>query len=130
MKTFPFFIILLALSFQGCEKQVTNTLTLTNVSFYIPNIINIDNENNNVLYPSLRDGSSPNVDLIVEFMEVYDRSGSLIFQNEQFPLDEPEFGWNGTFDGSLVEQDTYTYSIKITDGVEFVFFTGDTTVLR
>lgn len=127
MKTFSFFILILLLSSTGCQKNTSESLS--EVSIYIPNVIFINSENNNRLFVKSRQLGS-NFSLLVEYLEVYDRSGSLLFRNEQFPTNESEYGWNGTYQGNLVEHGTYTYSIQITDNIEVGHYIGDVTVFR
>lgn len=124
MKILPVLSILLLLCTVGCEKQSLNTLS-EEVRIYIPNAFILDGPiDNDTFFPQ-----SNFDDLIVEFMEVYDKFGNLIFLNEQFPINESSEGWDGRGDGiNRVQPGSYTFSIKITDGEGVAFFRGEITV--
>ena len=127
MRTYSFLILLSILSNVGCNQQSIGSLD--EVRIYIPNIIFTDSESDNILYAKtfLED---PSIEIIVVNMEVYDRSGNLLFKNEQFPPNERAQGWNGKVDGNPVEQGSYTYFIEITDGLDNISFRDDFSVFR
>jgi len=139
MKYSSVIILLLAFCSMGCQKESIGGLGA--ISIYIPNVIyvsgqvpnaidiGIETDYNNVLYPHAFSEDS-NIELMVEYMEVYDKFGSLIFWNEQFPPNDSANGWHGTVDGKVVEPGSYAYSIKITDGFGSALYANEVTVLR
>ena len=63
-------------------------------------------------------------------MYIYDRWGNLMFVNENFSPNDPNQGWDGTYNDNLVEQGVYVYVFKyVIDGRE-VIEAGDITLLR
>ncbi len=67
----------------------------------------------------------------IPLMAIYDRWGELIFTFENGEPNNPDHGWDGTFNGADVEQGVYVYFIDL----EFVggdreIFTGSITVTR
>ncbi len=128
MKISSFFTLLILLSFIGCEKEA-GPPPLNGVNIYIPNIISQNVIHSEKLYPFTSFGfTGP---LIVEYFEVYDRAGNLMFNNEQFPPNESEYGWDGrTSSDDPVELGTYTYSIKITDATGAAIFAGEVLIVR
>jgi len=125
----PAIFMLLALfiiSTTGCEKQ--NAGGLSAVSVFIPNVFVPDSPDNYLFYVEA-ESENPNVELMVERMEIYDRYGNSIYKAEQFSPGDRNFAWDGTLRGDQVESGTYGYVISISDGVGSLDFVGDVTVL-
>ena len=122
-------LFLFLLSSAGCEKQNLGGLNPNYIyQFDIPNVISPNASENNVFYVQL-ETNNPEVDYAIELMEIFDRYGNLVYQAEQLPLNDPTKGWDGTYDGDLVESGVYSYSVQIGDAVGSVLFTSDFTVL-
>lgn len=66
----------------------------------------------------------------INLLRIYDRWGSLIFERRDFPLNEPNLGWDGTYKGQKVTG-VFTWYAKVgfIDGEE-VQYKGSITVLR
>ncbi len=123
MKVISIVLFLSFLSTVGCNKQSLGNLG--DVFVVIPNVILPSSDSENVFYPSSRTEN-----LTVEYMEIYSRLGNLLFRADDFPVNDPASGWDGTFGGKLVEPGTYTYSMNIINGVESRYFGGELTVIR
>jgi len=95
------------------------------VKIYLPNVITNANTDESVFYPQ-----TGKTDLVIEELSIYDRWGNLVFYNEAFPANNPQLGWNGTMDGSTVEQGVYVYTLRFNDGLSSILRHGDVTVLR
>jgi hypothetical protein len=67
----------------------------------------------------------------VRFMRIYDRWGSLLFENQNFTPNDPQFGWDGRARGDEVNPGVYVYVVEVEyfDGTTEVF-SGDVTVVR
>ena len=66
----------------------------------------------------------------ISLLRIYDRWGSLIYENQNFSLNEPNFGWNGTVKGQKVEGVFAWYAmVRFIDGAELLY-KGDITVVR
>jgi hypothetical protein len=64
-------------------------------------------------------------------MRIYDRWGELLFENENFTPNIPQFGWNGIARGDKVNPGVYVYVVEVEyfDGSSDVL-SGDVTVIR
>lgn len=124
--TLNIILFLLCLSIIGCDKQKLGLAEP--VDIYIPNIFSPSSSENNVFY--IHTASDNLHSELMANMEIFDRYGSLIFNQQNFPPNEAAFGWNGTYEGELVEAGTYTYSIELTDGFGNLCFMGDFTLVR
>jgi len=79
----------------------------------------------NIFFPQ---SSSP--DLIIEDMTIHDRWGNKMYENRNFPANDPQYGWDGTYKGSEVSVGVYTYLIMTSYDGERVRFVGTVTLLK
>lgn len=109
----------------GCEFNSCYTIYIFEVNCKEPNIFipnaftpNSDQEND-ILY--IRGKFVEKISL-----KIYDRWGELVFET-----DKQAVGWDGTFNGRLVEPAVYVYHLEVTcvDGQEY-FKKGNVTVIR
>ncbi|MBV6440840.1 MAG: PKD domain-containing protein [Haliscomenobacteraceae bacterium CHB4] len=63
-------------------------------------------------------------------LRIYDRWGELIFEKEDFPLNEPNLGWDGTYRGEkVIGVFTWYALVRFVDQAEFQY-EGSVTVVR
>lgn len=67
----------------------------------------------------------------IKEMSIYNRWGENIFLEENFPPSDPKYGWNGTYQGQIVDAGVYTYRlfIELSDG-NLIKNEGAITLLR
>ncbi len=63
--------------------------------------------------------------------KIFDRWGEQLFEQEDFPINDPQIGWDGTFKGEQMNSGVYIWTLE----VEFIdgfkqLFSGQTTLLR
>ena len=70
------------------------------------------------------------VDLIVE-MQIFDRWGNQVFVNREFPPNQEDYGWDGTFKSKEMNPAVYAYwaRVRYKDGTEGAF-KGDITLVK
>ncbi len=67
----------------------------------------------------------------IKSMRIYDRWGELLFQKEEIPAENESEGWDGTFQGQVVNNGVYAYIIELTfDNGITTAFSGNVTVIR
>ena len=67
----------------------------------------------------------------IKSMRIYDRWGELLFQKEEIPVENESEGWDGTFQGQVVNNGVYAYIIELTfDNGITTAFSGNVTVIR
>jgi gliding motility-associated-like protein len=88
----------------GCQDSSYKQLYIEPFTVYIPNTFTPDgNQFNNVFEPVIY------LPIISWEFKIFNRWGETLFISQ-----DPEFGWDGTYDGKLVKDDTYTYVLKYT----------------
>ncbi len=113
----------------GCEIEIETRINIEiNVKYYIPNVFVIgDNPSNSAftIYDNTEDI------LNIQFLNIYDRWGNLVFVNKNFSPNDPNMGWNGTYNNKTVEEGVYVYFaiLELRNG-EIVKESGDVTFLK
>jgi gliding motility-associated-like protein len=67
----------------------------------------------------------------LEFIRIYNRWGSEVYSREHIPINKPDVGWDGTFDGKPCTCDIYMYQMQVicADGTIFPI-SGNMTLIR
>jgi gliding motility-associated-like protein len=67
----------------------------------------------------------------IQLMRIFDRWGDLIFEGTDFPPNDSNFGWNGTFRNKKAAEGVYTWIVlmEYLDG-EVISYKGDVSLLR
>ena len=67
----------------------------------------------------------------IEILRIYDRWGELVFETFNIPLNDPLFGWDGTFRDRDMQPAVFVYVafVSFVDNSRKKF-TGDITLLR
>jgi len=112
----------------GCQDTAQVRLIKKNrPEVYVPNVINPNSTSGNnmlVIY------GNEEVDEILQIL-VYDRWGNKMYFAENLAINDPSNGWDGTYNGTPVEQGVYVYFLEVLllDGT-MERFHGDITILR
>lgn len=122
-------ISLTAISNRGCEAGDSLSVIVNLIrDLFIPNIFSPDFDGYNDYFTVF--GSSPTVQAVEQLL-VFDRWGSLVFEQENLPFNSPGAGWDGRFKGKELPAGVYTYLAKVRflDG-EIVAYAGEVTLVR
>jgi gliding motility-associated-like protein len=94
---------------------------------YIPNVFSPNGDNvNDILYIA----ENPGISSILLF-EIFDRWGTLVFRQADFPPGDEADGWDGSYNGQILNPGVFTCRliVRFLDGtVDHV--TGDATLIR
>ena len=93
----------------GCKAKddVTLMITCDGSQLWVPNTFtpNGDGQNDR-FYPHGKGVSS------VSRFRIYDRWGELIFDATNMPVDDMNYGWDGTYKNKQLKPDVYVYIIN------------------
>jgi len=117
-----------ATSPEGCtaEDDVTVFVTCNGDQLFIPNTFTPNNDGlNDIFYPQ-----GKGLTTVLRF-SVYTRWGELIFDRQNIPLNDPAYGWNGTYKGDPLKPDVFVYIVRAQceDGKP-IEIKGDISLLR
>ncbi|RYZ44282.1 MAG: gliding motility-associated C-terminal domain-containing protein, partial [Sphingobacteriales bacterium] len=94
----------------GCKAQdeVTIRVICSNGNLFIPNTFspNQDGRNDN-FYPR---GNGIGR---IKSLKIYNRSGDLVFSNENFQANNPAAGWDGRYKGQQLPADVFLYTCEV-----------------
>lgn len=113
----------------GCEaKGVIQVLIDNDPVLFVPNVFSPNSEDgiNDRFFPYSRPGT---VKRILS-MGIYDRWGSRLFYNEDFPPDDEAYGWDGSFRSTRLNPAVFVWVIEaeLNTG-EIMLIKGDVTLL-
>ncbi|MFN7117880.1 MAG: T9SS type B sorting domain-containing protein [Saprospiraceae bacterium] len=112
----------------GCTaKDYIKVAVAVPVSVYTPNVFSPDGDGINDVFMIY---AGENVRQVRKFM-IFDRWGNRLLQDGPFAPNDPEHGWDGTFNGQPMDIGVYVFyaEVEIVDGrIEIV--KGDITLLR
>ncbi len=85
---------------------------------YLPNTFTPNGDGRNDIF-RVRSQNPGSIDLVLQF-QVWDRWGMLVYSVEDFPPNDPAFGWDGNFRGERVSAGQYVYKVQVRfrDGFE------------
>ena len=112
----------------GCFSSVRLPFTIFLSSISSPNAFSPNSDGQNEYFTFFSDNDSGE---FVEKLHIYDRWGTLVFENADFELNISELGWDGRFNGKNMPIGVYTYRavIRFGDGSKKVI-KGDFSLFR
>jgi gliding motility-associated-like protein len=108
----------------GCNASALYTQKVEKTNYYLPNVFK-PGSNANSYFTIFSDYGI----FSILSLEIFDRWGTRVFNNQNFLPNEPEKGWNGRFKNKKVSNGTYFYVAKIKYiGGDFEILKGDVMV--
>ena len=94
----------------GCSSTASKLVTVNEASLYfIPNVFSPNSDGvNDIFFVN----TSAIVAKGLHFI-IVDRWGNVVYSEEDFPTNDPNFGWDGIFDGKAASAGTYAYSVEL-----------------
>ena len=93
-----------------CEArdEITINVICNNANVYIPNTFSPNHDGiNDVFYPR---GTGL---FTIKSLKIFNRWGQIIFARSNINANDPQFGWDGTLNGSLLQADVYVYMAEV-----------------
>jgi len=111
----------------GCEESTAFSLDVVRDELvFVPNVLFKGDPVEGRFYPQTKDD-----DITIITLEIYDRYGTLAFRNSDFDTNNPNAGWDGTIDGTFVQNGVYVYVLMIDiPGIPTIEKHGDITVIN
>jgi gliding motility-associated-like protein len=118
----------MAIDTNNCRDSAEIWINIIHPDVFIPNIFSPNGDGSNDQF-----FINAKVELIlkVNYLEIFDRWGNRIFTVQNFTPNDPQYGWDGTFNNKLLDPGVFVYvtEVEYKDGVRRVF-KGDVTLLR
>jgi len=115
---------------EGCESIARTTIKVDrDVNIYVPNVIwPEDPDGDNTTFQIFaRDESVANI----RKLQIFDRWGTLMFENRAFSPNDLSNGWDGMYRGQIVDPAVFVWwaEVELIDG-RLLLLKGDVTVVR
>jgi gliding motility-associated-like protein len=112
----------------GCEDDAIIEIRVIVKDLYVPNIFSPNDDSANDVFTIFGDASQ--VDKVLS-LAVFDRWGNMVFLNEDFGINDPSEGWDGTFNSRTALSGVYVYAAEVLmiNGEKRIFG-GDITLIR
>jgi len=113
----------------GCvEKATFPVQVLKNYQVFVPSAFSPNGDGHNDLF--FVNAQTEQVQAIRSF-QVINRWGDLIYEAHNFPPNDPQYGWDGSFNGQMLTNQVFAYFVEVQfiDG-EVEIFKGDVTLIR
>jgi gliding motility-associated-like protein len=109
------------------DKGCTNSDTILVIvvckdgNLFIPNTFSPNGDgSNDVFYPRGKGLYS------IRVLRVFNRWGEVVFEKRDFPVNNPAYGWDGTFKGKKPQADVYVYQAEVfCDNGELIVLNGN-----
>lgn len=112
----------------GCTNSniVSINLICPGSVLFIPNSFTPNGDGlNDVFYPRGR-----GIRTIISF-RIFNRWGEMVFERQNFAIDDKNFGWDGTYKGQALNPDVYIYTLEaMCDNNDPLLIKGNVTLLR
>ncbi|MEO6903381.1 MAG: PKD domain-containing protein, partial [Bacteroidia bacterium] len=113
---------------EGCIATDTINIHLfCEDGIFVPNAFTPNGDGlNDVFYPQSKGYG------LVQSLLIFNRWGELVFEQKQFPLNDPTYGWDGTFKGNKIQGAqvfVYAMKVKCLSGKSYSY-TGKVTIVQ
>lgn len=93
-----------------CEAHddISISIICNNANVYVPNTFSPNHDgSNDVFYPR---GTGL---YTIKSFKIFNRWGQMVFSRNGINANDPQFGWDGTFNGALLQPDVYVYTMEV-----------------
>ncbi len=121
-------IVLTAIDENGCESSDVMLLSIDKErKVYIPSAFSPNGDGLNDRF-SIYGGNGIRE---IEYLQIFNRWGALVFEQKEFPPNADPLGWDGSFKGEPASSGVYIYQLKVNFVDDFeAFYQGDVTIVR
>ena len=113
----------------GCEAEFFTLVTVEEKdNIYVPNVFSPNGDNINDRFTIF--GDENYVESVLE-MHVFDRMGNVVYKGTHLPINDENYGWDGTFKSRLLAPAVFVYTAEILfkNGKRKIY-SGDISLLR
>jgi gliding motility-associated-like protein len=100
---------------EGCEAMASIQVLVNDLRrLYVPNAFSPNNVDgiNDLFFPYSGEGGFDQI----RSMDIYDRWGNHLFRQEDFPVSDADYGWDGTWRGRKLDPGVYVWVIEVDTG--------------
>ena len=112
----------------GCVNngQVEVIVICKDANVFVPNTFSPNNDGSNDVFYVRGRGLDR-----VKSLRVFNRWGEIVFEQQNFPVNNPSFGWNGNYKGQKALADVYVYQVEVfCENSQIIRFEGNVALIQ
>jgi gliding motility-associated-like protein len=112
----------------GCMNtgKVQVIVICKNANVYVPNTFSPNGDGNNDVFYVRGKGLDR-----VKSLRIYNRWGEVVFEQQNFPVNDAGYGWNGKYKGKAPVPDVYVYQVEVfCDNSQVIHFEGNVALIQ
>lgn len=112
----------------GCKNsgKIQVIVFCKNANVYIPNTFSPNGDGSNDMFYVRGKGLER-----VKSLRIYNRWGEVVFEQQNFPVNDPLYGWNGKYKGKNALPDVYVYQVEVwCENSQVVQFEGNVALIQ
>ena len=112
----------------GCKNtgEIEVIVLCKNANVFIPNTFSPNNDGSNDIFYVRGQGLER-----VKSIRIFNRWGEIVFEQQQFPVNNASFGWNGTYKGNKPVPDVYVYQVEVfCENSQIIRFEGNVALIQ
>jgi gliding motility-associated-like protein len=112
----------------GCKNnsEVQVIVICKNANVFLPNTFSPNGDGSNDMFYIRGRGLDR-----VKSLRVFNRWGEVVFEQQNFPVNNPMYGWNGTYKGNKPQPDVYVYQVEVfCENSQVIRFEGNVALIQ
>jgi gliding motility-associated-like protein len=112
----------------GCRNtgQIQVIVVCPNANVFVPNTFSPNGDGSNDVFYVRGRGLER-----VKTLRIFNRWGEVVFEKMNFPVNDPLYGWNGTYKGNKPHPDVYVYQVEVfCENSDIIRFEGNIALIQ
>ena len=112
----------------GCRNngEIKIIVICKNANVFMPNTFSPNGDGNNDVFYVRGRGLDR-----VKNLRIYNRWGEIVFEKQNFPVNDPSYGWDGKYKGNKPIPDVYVYQVEVfCDNSQTIHFEGNIALIQ
>ncbi len=112
----------------GCKNtgEVQIIVICKDANVFVPNTFSPNNDGSNDIFYVRGKGLER-----VKSLRIFNRWGEIVFEQQNFPVNNPGYGWNGTYKGNKPVPDVYVYQVEVfCENSQVIRFEGNIALIQ
>ena len=112
----------------GCKNrsEIEIIVICKNANVFLPNTFSPNGDGSNDVFYIRGRGLDR-----VKSLRIFNRWGEVVFEQQNFPVNNPMYGWNGTYKGNKPHPDVYVYQVEVfCENSQIIRFEGNVALIQ
>lgn len=112
----------------GCKNvgRIQVIVICENANVFIPNTFSPNGDGSNDVFYVRGKGLER-----VKSLRIFNRWGEVVFERQQFPVNDPSYGWDGRYKGNKPVPDVYIYQVEVfCENSQLIRFEGNVALIQ